>query len=167
MMACPEPAMTVERAVHTALTGSFSYRIAGDRLTLTADSGALLEFAKEADPTLEGGTWDVTGYNNGRQAVVGPQVGTKLTVAFNKGAVTGEAGCNTFRGTYTTEQDRIRIGPLATTRMMCAEPVMTQEREFLKSLESASTWSIDSKGLLHLHRPDGERVLVAGPRVSR
>ena len=85
-----------------------------------------------------------------------------MTVAFEKGAVTGLAGCNTFRATCSTEGSRITVGPAATTRKMCAENVMTQEREFLKALESATTWSIDA-GLLHLHRADGERVLV-GPR---
>jgi heat shock protein HslJ len=164
MMACPEPAMTLERAVHGAFKGTFSVAIAGDRLRLTGESGGALEFAKEPDPTPEGGTWDVTGYNNGRHAVVGPHADTRLTVVFANGALTGDAGCNTFRATYSIRQDRISIGPAATTRKMCAEDVMTQEREFLKAIESATTWSIDTRGLLHLHRPDGERVLVAGPR---
>lgn len=46
-------------------------------------------------------------------------------------------------------------------RVPAGQP-MSQEREFLKALESAMTWPIDA-GLLHLHRADGERVLV-GPR---
>jgi heat shock protein HslJ len=163
MMACPEPAMSLERAFHAALTGTFSYAIKGNRLSLTADSGALLAFDEEAPVTLEGGTWGVTGYNNGRQAVLSPIADTRLTVAFEKGTVTGQAGCNTFRATYSTEGSRITVGPASTTRMMCGDAVMTQEREFLKALETATTWTIDA-GLLHLHRADGERVLVAGPR---
>jgi heat shock protein HslJ len=163
MMACPEPAMSLERAFHKALTGTFSYAVKGDRLSLTADSGALLAFDKEAAATLEGGSWEVTGYNNGRQAVVSAIADTRLTVAFEKGAVTGQAGCNTFRATYSTDGNRITVGPAAATRKMCGDAVMTQEREFLKALETATTWTIDA-GLLHLHRADGERVVVAGPR---
>ena len=163
MMACPEPAMTLERAFHAAMKGPFSHAISGNRLSLKADSGAVLAFAKEAAATLAGGTWEVTGYNNGRQAVISPAAGTKMTVAFDKGTVTGQSGCNTFRAPYSTEGNRIKVGPAVTTRMMCGESVMTEEREFLKALESATTWTIDA-GLLHLHRPDGERVLVAGPR---
>jgi heat shock protein HslJ len=162
MMACPEPAMLLERAFHAALTGTFSYAITGDRLSLTADSGARLPFDKEAPVTLAGGSWEVTGYNNGRQAVVSPIVGTLLTVAFENGIVTGQAGCNTFRATYSTAGSRITVGPAATTRKVCGDAVMTQEREFLKALESAATWTFDGS-LLHLHRADGERVLV-GPR---
>jgi heat shock protein HslJ len=162
MMACPEPAMSIERALHAALNGRLSYTITGERLSLTADSGAVLLFDKEPALTLEGATWEVTGYNNGRQAVVSPMTGTQLSVAFEKGTVSGQAGCNTFRAPYTVEGSRITVGPAATTRKMCGEAVMTQEREFLKALASAATWSIDA-GLLHLHRADGERVLV-GPR---
>ena len=162
MMACPEPAMSIERALHAALTGPLSYAITGNRLSLTSDSGAVLVFEKEAAATLEGATWEVTGYNNGRQAVVSPITGTALSVAFEKGTVSGQAGCNTFRATFSTDGSRITVGPAATTRKMCGDAVMTQEREFLKALESATTWSIDA-GLLHLHRADGERVLV-GPR---
>lgn len=162
MMACPEPAMALERAFHAALSGTLSYAIAGDRLSLTAASGAVLAFAKEAVVTPEGGPWEVTGFNNGRQAVVSPMVGTVLTVAFENGVVTGQSGCNTFRATYSTTGDRITIGPAATTRKMCGTEVMTQEQQFLKALESATTWSFDG-ALLHLHRADGERVLV-GPR---
>lgn len=165
MMACPEPAMTVERAWLGAMTGaSFVAAIAGDHLTLTADSGAQVTFVKQPPELPEGGTWDVTGYNNGRQAVVGPMVGTRITVAFEQGTVAGDAGCNTFRATYSTDGSRIEIGKVATTRKMCEPAVMTQEGEFLQALQSASEWSIDAAGLLHLHRPDGERVLVAGPR---
>ncbi len=142
MMACPEPAMSLERAFHAALTGTLSYAIAGDRLSLTAASGAVLAFEKEAAVTPEGGPWEVTGFNNGRQAVVSPMVGTVLTVAFENGVVSGQSGCNTFRATYSTTGDRITIGPAASTRMMCGADVMTQEQQFLKALESATTWIV-------------------------
>jgi heat shock protein HslJ len=163
MMACPESAMSLERAYHAAMKGTFLVAIVDGRLILTADSGTQLVFEKEAAATLEGGTWSVTGYNNGRQAVISPTVGTPVTVAFENGTVSGDAGCNTFRAPFSIERNRINVGSAATTRKMCDADVMTQEREFLKALESATTWAIDA-GLLHLHRADGERVVVAGPR---
>lgn len=165
MMACPEPAMAVEQAFLGAMRGaSFAASIAGDRLTLTSPAGAQLTFAKQAAQRPEGRTWDVTGYNNGRQAVVGPKTGTRITATFDQGTVSGEAGCNTYRATYSIDGNRIAIGKIGASRMMCEAPVMDQEREFLAALETASTWSIDAGGLLHLHRPDGERVLVAAPQ---
>jgi heat shock protein HslJ len=161
MMACEERAMAVENAVHAALAGNFRYVLADQRLTLLSDSEPVLTFEAEPAPRLEGVTWKITGFNNGRQAVVSPLPGTALSVTFRDGAVAGSAGCNTFRATYTARADRIVIGPAAVTRMNCeGDGVMQQEREFLSALASATTWGFMGK-LLDMHRADGERVLTA------
>jgi len=161
MMACGDPSMKVESAVHAALAGTFRYVLADDHLTLLSGTEPVLTFQAEPAPTLGGVTWKITGFNNGRQAVVSPLSGTALSVAFKEGFVEGFAGCNTFRATYTAEADRIVIGPAAVTRMTCkGDGVMQQEREFLSALESATTWGFMGK-LLDMHRADGERVLTA------
>ncbi len=88
---------------------------------------------------------------------------TKLWVQFGQGGVRGHAGCNTFRATYTVDGNRVAIGAMAVTRKACAAAgVMQQEREFLAALRSATTWTIDARGMLDMHRADGERVLTAG-----
>ena len=164
MMACAPPLMAIETAFTAALAGALRYRVAGDRLTLTADSETKpkLVFVAAPPPRFEGFAWEVTGFNNGRQAVVSPLGGTTLTVAFRAGVAEGRAGCNRFRATYTREGNRLAVGPAAATRMHCAaEGVMEQERQFLAALASATTWAIDNRGMLDLHRADGERVLIA------
>lgn len=161
MMACDEPSMTLERAVHTALTGTFRYVLAYHGLTLLSGTEPVLTFQAEPAPTLEGVTWKVTGFNNGRHAVVSPLSGTTITATFKGGLVEGFAGCNTFRAKYTAGADRIVVGPAAVTRMTCGgDGVMQQEREFLSALESTTTWGFIGK-LLDMHRADGERVLTA------
>jgi heat shock protein HslJ len=139
------------------------YRVAEGRLTLAAESETdpKLVFAAAPPPRFEGIAWEVTGFNNGRQAVVSPLTGTTLTVSFQDGSVVGHAGCNSFRATYTREGNRLAVGPAATTRLRCdAEGVMEQERQFLAAIESATLWAID-RDMLDLHRADGERVLLA------
>lgn len=162
MMACEPAAMAIESAVTGALAGTLRHAISADRLSLTpAAGGAALTFKAEPAPVLAGPTWHVTGYNNGRQAVVSPLLGTALTLRFADGAVQGFAGCNTFRASYTSEGDRLAIGPVATTRKSCSgEGVMQQEREFLAALATATTWALPG-GKLDVHRADGERVLTA------
>lgn len=161
MMACEKPAMAIENAVHAALAGTFRYVLADGHLTLLAGTEPVLTFDAEPAPKLEGVTWKITGFNNGRQAVVSPLSGTALSVTFKDGRVEGFAGCNSFRASYTAEADRIVIGPLATTRMICkGNDVMQQERQFLSALESATNWGFMGK-LLDLHRADGERALTA------
>ena len=162
VMACPAPAMAVEKAFLAALSGPLAANVTGNRLSLTPVAGGKpLQFELEPKPSLEGVKWDVTGYNNGRQAVVSPQTDTRLTVVFKDGQVSGSSGCNSFHGSFKVEGNSLSIGPLATTRMMCsAEGVMAQEQAFIAALQTASTWAI-SRGMLDVHRKDGERVLTA------
>jgi heat shock protein HslJ len=166
MMACPGPEMALESAFQRALAGTFRFAISDDRLTLTPASGAPLVFQMAPAPRLEGVTWEVTGFNNGRQAVVGALSGTRLTLSFQDGMVQGHSGCNTFRATFKRDGDRLAIGPAAVTRMACAgDGVMQQEREFLAALETTTLWTIQD-GMLDMHRADGERVLTAN-QVAR
>jgi len=137
--------------------------VAGNELTLTPQGGGeALRFEREAPPRLEGVEWEVTGYNNGRQAVVGPKVGSRITVMFRDGQVSGSSSCNRFHGSFTAQGNALTIHPLATTRMACEEGLMAQEQEFLSALQSATTWKI-VRGMLDVHRADGERVLTASP----
>ena len=159
-MACPEPGASVERAFHQALTGTLQYAIDGNALALTSATGATLRFDQQPPPQLSGVKWKVTSFNNGRHAVVGVTGDTRLEISFADGKVSGNAGCNTFHGTYTSHDGTIEVGPLATSRRACEESLMTQEREFLAALASAVKWSIDGN-VLDMHRADGERAIWA------
>jgi len=162
MMACPPATMALETAVTRALAGTFRVDARERTLTLTAPTGHVLAFEEARDPALDSGRWTVTGFNNGRQAVVSPLGKTQLWVQFGQDSVRGHAGCNTFRATYAVDGDRVAIGAMVVTRKACtAAGVMRQEREFLAALRSATTWTIDARGMLDMHRADGERALTA------
>lgn len=161
-MACDEASMQVESAVLRALAGTFRPILKDDRLTLMSATGeAMLSFKAAPIPKLEGLRLNITGFNNGRQAVVSPLADTTLYISFSDGIVKGFGGCNTFRATYaTTDGNRIVVGPVAATRRVCPEKaVMQQEQEFLAALKSTTTWTI-SAALLDMHRADGERTLM-------
>jgi heat shock protein HslJ len=161
MMACPDPAMSIEKLFLWSFSGSLNVAVAANNLTLTPEKGGYaLRFEREAPPRLEDVEWEVTGFNNGRQAVVGPKLGTRLTLMFQDGQVSGSSGCNRFNGSFTSQGNALTIRPLATTRKACEDAVMVQEQEFLSALESATTWDI-VRGMLDVHRADGERVLTA------
>ena len=90
--------------------------------------------------------WTVTGYNNGREAVVSVVNGKELTAAFGAdGVVVGSAGCNTYRAGYLVEGDGMSVGMAISTRMSCAEPegVMEQENAYLAALETIATYQIN------------------------
>lgn len=142
MMACPPPIMKQAEAFSGALGSARSYRVSEGRLELLSAEGVVLAtFAPQAQ-SLAGTSWQVTAFNNGKQAVVSPLAGTKLTMAFSAdGKVSGSAGCNRYTRSYTLDGKKLTLGPAATTRMMCAKPegVMDQERRFLKALDTVAT----------------------------
>jgi heat shock protein HslJ len=141
-MTCSPEIMKQANAFMSALTQARGYRVTAGKLELLVADGPVLATFKAQSQSLAGTSWNVTGYNNGRQAVVSVLKGTSLTLAFTgDGKVAGSAGCNRYTAAYTSEGQKLTIGPAAATRKMCAQPdrVMEQEQQFLKALETVAT----------------------------
>ena len=126
--------MDFETAYLALLGQSRFYTARANTLTIYGPGGeTLLVFdAAPENPLL--GRWDVDSYSNAPGSVVAVLPGTELDVVFGIGNVAGFAGCNQFSGTYGTNGNVVRIGQLATTRIACADDVMTQETAFLEAL---------------------------------
>jgi len=149
-MACAEPVMRQAAKFVSALRGARSARIDGGKLVLAAEDGTVLARFASVSQSLAGTSWEVTGYNNGKQAVVGVLAGTSISIAFGAdGRVSGSAGCNRYTGQYTAAGDTINIGQSASTRRMCAEPagIMEQEAAFLAALPGEVRARIDGDRL--------------------
>jgi heat shock protein HslJ len=146
MMACPQPVMDQENAYLKALGDAKTYSVSGDKLTLAGADNKTLASYNAQSQDLSGTSWEVTGYNNGKQAVTSVLAGTTLTAEFGKdGTLSGDSGCNSYNGPYTVNANQIKIGPLASTRKACGDPagVMEQETQYLAALESAATYRIE------------------------
>jgi heat shock protein HslJ len=158
LRACADPVLDEQEAAFFAvLDATERYTLHEGTLTLQdGEGGELAVLAAVLQPAGIAGSWEVTGYNNGAEAVVSPLVDTEITAEFAEdGTVSGSSGCNTYTGGYTLEADTVTIGPLASTRMACAEPegVMDQEQQYLAALESGATWSIRG-GILEFRNAD-------------
>jgi heat shock protein HslJ len=150
MMMCEQAVMDQESAYLTALGEAKTYTVSGDQLTLFEEDGTQLAVYVAQSQDLAGTNWEVSAYNNGNQAVVGVLEGTTLTASFgNDGNLSGNSGCNQYNGTYTVNGAEIKIGPLASTMMMCNDPaeVMDQEAQYLAALESAASYEIEGNVL--------------------
>ena len=147
LMACPTPIMAQESAFLGVLASATTYKIEGDEMRLKDVSGAVIAKFSALEPvSLEGSSWQVIGYNNGKQAVVSVITGTEITANFGEeGTLSGSAGCNNYNATYEVDRDNISIGPAAATRMFCPEPegIMEQEVQYLAALETAATYIIE------------------------
>ena len=102
--------------------------------------------------------------------------GSEITAEFTAGigsedsVVTGTAGCNTYQGVYTETtraigRNVLKIAPLATTRKICDQELMEQERLFLAALEAATSYRIEGFTLTIVY-PGGELLFYDkdGPR---
>jgi heat shock protein HslJ len=157
MMACLEDNIMTQATKFTQALGTVaSYKADKSNLTLKDASGAnILEFLVLVPTTLTSGTWNVTGVNNGNQAVTSLVAGTSITAVFGAdGSLSGNSGCNTYNTSYKVDGDKIKIEPAATTRMSCPEDVMAQEFQYLNALTNATTFSLGT-GQLELRDPSG------------
>ena len=74
-----------------------------------------------------------------------PENTTKTFLQFKAdGVVSGVGGCNRFSGTYEVSEATLRFGPLASTRMACAETVMRGEQAFLEALSVTASYSLEA-----------------------
>ncbi|GGJ90945.1 META domain-containing protein [Pseudomonas matsuisoli] len=86
--------------------------------------------------------------------------GTHLSLTLDSdNRVYGNAGCNHFFGNYTLEEKALRFNQLASTRRLCDESVMQQERAFLDRLARNARWSVKD-GKIKLSSSLGEPVML-------
>lgn len=108
------------------------------------------------------GSWQVSAYNNGRQAVVSPLLGTVLDLSFlGDGRIGGSSGCNRYSAKIQVEGSQVAISTPLSTRRLCSTPagVMEQERQFLAALAAVATLRHEGQRL-ELRRADGALALI-------
>jgi len=149
-MACAPPLMDLE-ATYLAALGVVDEQHATDvRLVLTG-SDVRLVFEAESEPEplpLVGTRWRLDSLATGTDAVSSPVAGSAVTLELEEdGSAAGSGGCNTFRTGYETSGDTIGFDPVASTRMVCEAPLMSQEATFFAALEGAATFAIEGNVL--------------------
>jgi heat shock protein HslJ len=104
------------------------------------------------DPALTG-NWNLKGgmVAGGTMPAI-PNV--QITITFNNdGTFSGFGGCNNYNGNYkltgnTTEFGKtITIGPIASTKMFCAD-TSDQESKYLANLQDTKTYSIPNNTMI-------------------
>ncbi len=154
-MAGPPDQMAMETAYLANLEKTTSFYSDGKTLTLYGEGDEKLVVYQAIEGTVVG-SWRVTGYNNGKQAVVSVIPTTTLTAVFGTdGGVTGEGGINTFSASYTIQGgSEISIGTINAAQMAGPPDVMDQQLAYLTALESATTYEVSGKRL-ELRTADG------------
>jgi heat shock protein HslJ len=107
-------------------------------------------------PSLVGPQWMLVSYvaeDGGQSGASAP-----ASIRFDGSAVSGDTGCNTFQGEYTSTGDSLTMGPLAMTQIAC-ETVAAQEAAIVAGLGETTTYRTDS-GDLELLDAQGNARLV-------
>ena len=162
-LACEGPPGDLEAAYLALLEQSRFYNVNRDDLTIRgADLTVLLVFhVAPANPLL--GPWVVNAYASAPGTTTAPLAGTSLTAVFGLSKVGGSSGCNTYTGPYTTNGTVAAIGPLASTRMACADDVMAQETAFLAALQGVARINFRGQVLELQDRNGGLVVALVRP----
>lgn len=74
------------------------------------------------------------------------------------GRVFGHGGCNTFRGSFVTNEDAILFSPVAMTQMACPPEISQQEFDFTAALMTVRLFERDGISLM-LSNSEGDVVL--------
>lgn len=92
----------------------------------------------------------------------------RVTLSFREGRVSGRGGCNLYSGPVEYEKGAIKVGPLISTKMACAEPgLMQQESAYLGALQSAERYTVGANGGLTITTKAGFIVYSGVPRQVR
>ena len=95
-------------------------------------------------PTMLQGSWTLETLN-GSPA----DAAVSSTLSMNNGQATGNAGVNTFNGTYDAPSDGVlTFGPLASTMMAGPDNAMQQEQAFLKALGDTKKFTTEDGALV-------------------
>lgn len=151
---CFEEVMDQEIAYLNALDVANTFEVSEGRLVFFDSEFQAIAIFRAVSQELAGSSWEVISYNNGRGGVVSLLTGTALTIIFNEeGQFNGNAGCNSYFGSYQLEDESLIMGPFGATMKACLEPegIMDQEAQFLAALESVATYKIDGLSMTMLN----------------
>lgn len=111
------------------------------------------------DAPLEGTRWHVVEV---RGEAPPEDTAPFLMIESAEGQVMGRAGCNSFNGPYRATGNELVMGPLASTRMMCAPGVQSFEDSMLQALGDTRFYVIRGNDLFLYDGPDHHVRLRVG-----
>jgi heat shock protein HslJ len=164
----PPGIMDQETIYLSNLQAASTYAISGDALTLYDLKGNILITYQKSGTVMtpvpiSGIAWNLDRYRQSSGSDTPVIQNTEVTAFFGPiGTINGSAGCNSYKGAYTTSgTNGISFSPLATTLMYCGEPgVMDQETAYLALLSAVSSYEVTGDGFLTLKDSNGTQVLV-------
>jgi heat shock protein HslJ len=87
----------------------------------------------------------------------------EVTLFMSGGEVVGNAGCNSYFGSYEIEGAELSFpNPFGLTQKLCEDPAQAVEDAYLPLLQATAGWAIDEEGALSLSDAEGAVQLIYG-----
>ncbi len=167
LMACKNSEL--EKEFLSALESTVNYKIIGNRLMLANPDKVLLVFH---DPTMElrektsgddtdadyrlNDLWVLESINESPADEKNYMKGMpRLEINIKEMRFSGSGGCNSISGKFESKGDKIKFGPVMSTRMMCPG---NYESEFLTALNNSESFKIENNRLYFIQ--DNKTILV-------
>lgn len=113
----------------------------------------------EAAYVAEGIDWILDSYAVADGMLEVPE-GVQATLLLNGGQAVGNAGCNSFFGSYEIDATSLSFPePFGQTLRLCDGPEQAVEDAYLPLLQATAGWAVD-QGVLTLTDADGAMILV-------
>jgi len=98
-----------------------------------------------SEASIEDITWKLESYGEkGNLQTVIQDTETTIEFRSAEGKIAGSGGCNSYFGGYEINKNELTIiPPIGSTMMACPEPIMEQEQEYFKLLETTETFKSD------------------------
>jgi heat shock protein HslJ len=94
-----------------------------------------------------GGTWQLVELEGEPVPPAGAVRAPHLVFDAEESLVSGSGGCNRLAGSFELSGEDLRFGPMAVTKMACADDVMRREDVFLRALGSVTRHELDGATL--------------------
>lgn len=167
LMACVDDVMTQASDFTSVLGQTATFKIENNQLSLFSEDGTLLALFDEVSQDLAGTSWLATFVSVETENTVTTSSeiqAAQQTITFDQsGNLNGNAGCNTYFGTYEVDGSSLSIKNLGWTEMFCGESLMAQETAFLAALEKTDGYHINASSLQIL-AADGSTLISFTPQ---
>ena len=121
----------------------------------TTGSGTAMDRRGNDARDLAGTRWVLTGLNGG-----GLVEGTRITLAFQRDALRGNAGCNSYGSRKVRAANGFfEVGPVEMTMVGCKGAVGRQESAYLEALQAPGTYRL-REDRLEIRDDSGETTLL-------
>ncbi len=153
--------MKLQNSFAKMIVMSFLFMFAVVGCSSPGGNGEAAEPDMESSTRLDGTSWVLQEFGpDGSRTPVLPD--TSVTLVFEDGRISGSANCNTYFADVTQSGSELSFGPIGSTRMACAEPIMQQENNFLAAMATVNHYVV-AEGQLTLTYDSGLLVFTTAP----